>query len=146
MTSPTSPTRTVGMISPLSPTGAVDMISPTSPSHPQSPQGVGHHIQQHREAPNQQAAARKGRPFSSFILESCYHQCHIFPCHLITTFMWGRRYTPPCSSVVHFLPRQSLLFDITPHSVQPSSLRPSRLPHLLYSHFCLPLSYMSYHF
>ena len=30
---------------------------------------------------------------------------------------------PPCSTVVHFLPRQSLLFDVAPHSSQPSSLR-----------------------
>ena len=39
-----------------------------------------------------------------------------------------RCHTPPCSTVVHFLPTQSLLFDIGTHSVQPSSLRPSSLP------------------
>ena len=40
------------------------------------------------------------------------------------------------SSYSHSLPlRQSLLFDIIPPSVQPSSLRPSFLPSPLYFHF-----------
>ena len=34
-------------------------------------------------------------------------------------------HTPPCSTVVHVFPRQSLLCDIIHHSVQPSSVRPS---------------------
>ena len=42
--------------------------------------------------------------------------------------------TLPFSSVIHFLPRQCLHFDIIPHSVQPSSLRPSSLPSPLYFH------------
>ena len=37
-----------------------------------------------------------------------------------------------CSSVVH---RQSLLLDITPHSIQPSYLRPSSLPYISISFF-----------
>ena len=39
--------------------------------------------------------------------------------------------TPPCCTVEHYIrppPRQPLLFDITRHSVQPSSLTPSYLP------------------
>ena len=47
--------------------------------------------------------------------------------------------TPPCSSVVHFLPWQSLIFDITPHSVQPP-LRPSFLLPPLYFHSRRPPS------
>ena len=38
--------------------------------------------------------------------------------------MWGSMYdyTPPCSSVIDFLDQLCLLFDIIPHSVQPSQL------------------------
>ena len=53
-------------------------------------------------------------------------QCSTF--FIVVPLLFGVdawRYTPPCILVVHFLPRQSLLSDITPHSVQPSSLRPS---------------------
>ncbi len=54
------------------------------------------------------------------------------PLHRITTFISGSIYDYTrllvCSTFVHFLRRQSLLFDIIPHSVQPSSLRPSSLP------------------
>ena len=44
----------------------------------------------------------------------------------------------------HFLPRQSLLFDIITHSVQPSSLRPSYLPSPMYFHFHRPPSYIGF--
>ena len=71
----------------------------------------------------------------------------LLPLHLIHTFMWGRCtmtciYTPPCSTIVYFFLRQSLLFDIIPHSVQPSSLRPSSVPSPLYFHFHRPPSYV----
>ena len=68
----------------------------------------------------------------------------LLPLHLFPTFMWGRcwRYTPPCSTVIHIISRQSLLFDIIPHSVQPSSLRSSSLPSPLYSHYHCPNSYV----
>ena len=40
------------------------------------------------------------------------------------------------NTVVHFLSRQSLLFDMIPHSVPQSSLRPaSSLPYPMYSTF-----------
>ena len=45
-----------------------------------------------------------------------------------------------CTTVVHFLPRQSLLFESTPHSIQPSSLRSSSLPSPF--HFHRPPSYV----
>ena len=45
-----------------------------------------------------------------------------------------RRNRPPCSSVVHFLLRQSIFFDFTAHSSQPSSLRPSLHPPPFASH------------
>ena len=60
---------------------------------------------------------------------------------LIPTFMWGRctiTYTPACSMAVHFISRQYFLFDIIPHSVQPSSLRSSSLPSLLVLSFPSP--------
>ena len=44
-------------------------------------------------------------------------------------------YVGSCSSVVHFLPRRSLLLGIIPHSVQPSPLRSSFVPSPLYFHF-----------
>ena len=47
-----------------------------------------------------------------------------------------RRYSPPHSLVVHFLPRQSLLSDIIPHIFQPFSLRSSYPP--LYFRFHHP--------
>ena len=48
------------------------------------------------------------------------HACILFP---LLCGVDVRRYTTPCSSVIHFIPQQqSLLFDITPHSIQPSSL------------------------
>ena len=53
-----------------------------------------------------------------------------------------RRYTPPCSTVVHFLP---LVFDVTSHSFQPSSLRSSYLPPTLYFNFHCPPSYILLH-
>ena len=49
-------------------------------------------------------------------------------------------YTPPCSTVIHFVSRQSLLFDVILHIVQPSSLRSSSLPSPLYFHFHHPPS------
>ena len=52
-----------------------------------------------------------------------------------------RRNRPPCSSVVHFLLRQSIFFDFTAHSSQPSSLRPSLHPPPLHSHSHRPPSY-----
>ena len=39
-----------------------------------------------------------------------------------------RCHTPPCSTVVHFISRQSLLFDVILHFVQQPSLRLSSLP------------------
>ena len=70
--------------------------------------------------------------------------------HLIPTFMWGRctmTYMPPCSTVVHFINRQSLLFDVILHVAQPSSIRCCSLPSPLYFHFHRPPSYVlsSYH-
>ena len=65
--------------------------------------------------------------------------------HLIPTFMCGRctmTYTPPCSTVVHFISRQSLLFDIILYFVQPSSFRSSSLPSPLYFHFHRPPSFL----
>ena len=58
--------------------------------------------------------------------------------HLAPSFMWGclhvaRSYTSSA---------ESLLFDITPHSVQPSSLRPSSPPSPLYSDFHRRPSYV----
>ena len=67
------------------------------------------------------------------------------------TFMWGRCirwHTPPCSTVVHFISRQSLLFDIILYIVQPYSLRHSSPPSPLYFNFHRPPSYvvfLSYH-
>ena len=49
-------------------------------------------------------------------------------------------HTPPFSTVILFLPRQSLLFDIIVHIVQPSSLRPSSLHYPLYFHCHCPSS------
>ena len=49
---------------------------------------------------------------------------------------------PPCSLVIRFVHRQSLLFDITADSIQPSSLRPSSLPSPLYFHFHRHPSYV----
>ena len=51
-----------------------------------------------------------------------------------------RWHTPPCSTVVHFLPRQSLLFDIILHFVQPIPLQPPLLDFLCdFLHFRRPL-------
>ena len=56
------------------------------------------------------------------------------------------RYTPPCSTVVHSISRQSLLFYIILHFVQPSSLRSSSLPSPLYFHsHCPPYYWSSLH-
>ena len=49
---------------------------------------------------------------------------------------------PPCSSVIHIISRQSLLFDIIPDPVQPSSLSSSSLPSPLYFHYYRPPSYV----
>ena len=46
-----------------------------------------------------------------------------------------RWHTPPCSTVVHFISRQSILFDVIIYFVQPSSLRSSSLPSPLYFRF-----------
>ena len=61
----------------------------------------------------------------------------IFVISFLGVNVW--RYTPPRGSVEYFLPRQSLLFDMTPHSVRPSSLRPSSS---LVLHFHRPPSYI----
>ena len=53
-----------------------------------------------------------------------------------------RLHTPPCSTVVHLISRQSLLFDTIIHFVQPSSLRYSSLT-LFLSSFLLVLSFSS---
>ena len=56
---------------------------------------------------------------------------------------------PPCSTVVHFISRQSLVFDIIVYFVQPSSPRSSSLPSLINFHFLpsyavlLPSDHMS---
>ena len=47
---------------------------------------------------------------------------------------------PPCSTVVHIISRQSLLFDIILYFVQPSSLLSSSLPSPLFLHFLRPSS------
>ena len=52
------------------------------------------------------------------------------------------RYTPPCSTVVHFLHRQSLLYDIVPRTFRPSSLRLYSPPSLFYFHSNRPHSYV----
>ena len=71
-------------------------------------------------------------------------QLLLLPLHISLTFMCSRYrlYTPPCSSVVHFLPRQSLLPGIIPHTLQPSSPRSSSLPSPLYFHIHRPPSYV----
>ena len=50
----------------------------------------------------------------------------VAPSHCTIPELGGSSYarspTPACSMVVNFIGRQSLLFDIIPHSVQPSSL------------------------
>ena len=53
-----------------------------------------------------------------------------------------RWHTPPCSTVVHIISRQSLLCDIILYFVQPSSLRSSYLPRLLYFHYHRPPPYV----
>ena len=45
------------------------------------------------------------------------------------------RYTPPCGSVIQFLTRHSLISDIIPHTVQPSS---HRSPASYFQSHCLP--------
>ena len=45
-----------------------------------------------------------------------------------------RWHTSPCSTVVHIISRQSLLFDVILYFVQPSSFRSSSLPSPLYFH------------
>ena len=63
--------------------------------------------------------------------------------HLGPSSTFGRFLTVyACSSVVHFLPRQSLLFDTIPHPVKPSSFRPSSLPSPLCSNSNHPPSYV----
>ena len=64
-----------------------------------------------------------------------YYQYDIL-LHRVPTFMWGRC-TMICSTGLHFLPRQSLLFDIILYFVQPSSLMSSSLPSPMYFHFHL---------
>ena len=58
--------------------------------------------------------------------------------------MCDRSHTPPCSTVVHIISRQSLIFDVILYFVQPSSLRYSSLPSPfpLYFHFHRPSSYV----
>ena len=66
------------------------------------------------------------------------------PLHISLTFMCSRYrlYTPPYSSAVHLLPRQSLLPGIIPHTLQPPSPRSSSLPSPLYFHIHRPPSYV----
>ena len=53
-----------------------------------------------------------------------------------------RWHTPPCSTVVHIISRQSLLFDVILYFVQPSSLMSSSLPSPLYCHYHRPPSHV----
>ena len=60
------------------------------------------------------------------------------------TFMWGRcmlTFASVCSTVVQYISRQSLLFDIILHFVKSSSLRHSSLSSPLYCHFHRSPSY-----
>ena len=68
--------------------------------------------------------------FFSFIL---------FPLLCGVDILW---HTPPCSTVVHIISRQSPLFDVILNFVQPSSLRSSSLPSPLYFHYHRPPSYV----
>ena len=65
--------------------------------------------------------------FNSSLFPNPYNFCFIQG-HPRSSLMWGQCmtiYRLTCSLVVHFLFQQSLLSDITPHTVQPSSLRRS---------------------
>ena len=64
-------------------------------------------------------------PSFSFVRQRCHFFFILFPILCWVDIRW---YTSPWSSVVHFINRQSLLFDIILHFVQPSSLRYSSLP------------------
>ena len=67
------------------------------------------------------------------VMTSLYYWCFFF-LFLFILF-------PLLCRIIHFLPRQSILFYIIPHSVQSSSLRSSSLPSPLYFHFHHPPSY-----
>ena len=54
---------------------------------------------------------------------------------ILFPLLCGINVTLPCSTVVHVISGQSLLFDIIPHSIQQTSVRPSSLPSHLYFHF-----------
>ena len=74
---------------------------------------------------------------------SCGRVTGIFFSFILFPLLCGvdvRRHTPPCSSVIHIISRQSLLFDVILHFVQPSSLRSSSLPSPLYFHYHCPPS------
>ena len=86
--------------------------------------------QEYAEKPSRFARLQVGKHIS-------YLQLLLLPLlHLISTLMWGRctMTYPPCRKDVHFISRQSLLFDSIPHPVQAPSLRTSRLPYPLYFH------------
>ena len=55
--------------------------------------------------------------------------------------MYDDMSTPPYSTVVHFISRQSLLIYTILHCVQPSSVGSSSLPSPMYFHFQRPPSY-----
>ena len=53
-----------------------------------------------------------------------------------------RLHTPPCSTVVHIIIRQSIIYDVILYLVQPSSLRSPSLPSPLYFHYHRSPSYV----
>ena len=86
------------------------------------------------------------RSFSTFSRTTLPSESTVSLLHIIPIFMWGRCalciHAPPCSTVVCFLPQQSLTFDIIHHSNQSSSHRPSSLPSPVSLHFHRPPSYL----
>ena len=77
----------------------------------------GPHGSAWRAASGQRAAGCPGLPYPhSHSRYSIFFFLFLF---ILLTLLCG---------VVYFLPGHSLIFDIIPHSVQPSSLRPSSLP------------------
>ena len=85
---------------------------------------IGHHIRRLRL-----------RPISDYYYLGQFLRYLLLPLHFSPTFMWRSCLTicpPPGNMIVglHSISRQSLLSDITPHTVPPSSLgyHPSHCP------------------
>ena len=66
----------------------------------------------------------------------------VFFSFILIPLLCGIDVYTPCSTVVHIISRQSLLFDVILYFVQPSSLRSSALPSPLYFHYHRPPSYV----